>query len=169
VSTTTNGPRISRRRAARASLPPLAAALPAKLLKPESPPWRDACDVDNQGYIRWRKHKLFISSALAGETVELECIGNWTWQIRFLDLIIADLDDRKLDRGCRWLLKTVLRPPEVRWRAVASRCARPGRYPALPSSLHAITPPRVHDSTQEPLRPDRKKRHQLDIASEFPR
>jgi hypothetical protein len=74
---------------------------PRKLLKPESPPWRDACDVDNQGYIRWRKHKLFISSALAGETVELECIGNWTWQIRFLDLIIAELDDRKLDRGIR--------------------------------------------------------------------
>jgi putative transposase len=74
---------------------------PRKLIKPEPPAWRDACDVDNQGYIRWHKHKLFVSSALAGEIVELERTGNWTWQIRFLDLIIAELDDRKLDRGIR--------------------------------------------------------------------
>jgi hypothetical protein len=50
---------------------------PRKLIKPESTAWRDACDVDNQRYIRWHKHKLFVTSALAGELVELERTGNW--------------------------------------------------------------------------------------------
>ena len=54
---------------------------------------------DRNGYIRWHKHKLFVTSALSEEIVELERIGETTWQIRFLDLVIAGLDERKIDRG----------------------------------------------------------------------
>ena len=74
---------------------------PRKLLKPDPPSWRDACDVDRSGCIRWRKRNLFVTSALAGEIIELERLGEWTWQIRFLDLVIAEFDERKLDRGIR--------------------------------------------------------------------
>jgi len=52
-----------------------------KLRKPEPPSWRDACDVDRNGCIRWRKAKIFVSSALAHELVELEGVGEWIWQI----------------------------------------------------------------------------------------
>ncbi len=48
---------------------------PRKLLKPDPPSWREACDVDRNGYIRWHKHKLFVTSALSEEIVELERIG----------------------------------------------------------------------------------------------
>jgi len=72
---------------------------PRKLLKPEPPAWREACDVDRHGCIRWRKQKIFVTSALSGEIVELERTGEWTWEIRFLNLVIAELDERKIDRG----------------------------------------------------------------------
>ena len=72
---------------------------PRKLLKPEPPAWREACDVDRNGCIRWRKQKIFVTSALCGEIVELERTGEWTWEIRFLNLVIAELDERKIDRG----------------------------------------------------------------------
>jgi transposase InsO family protein len=72
---------------------------PRKLIKAEPAAWNEACDVDRTGCIRWRKHKLFLTSALAGELVQLERIGETTWHIRFLDLVIAHLDERKLDRG----------------------------------------------------------------------
>ncbi len=41
---------------------------PRKLLKPDPPAWREACDVDRQGCIRWRRHKLFLTSALAARS-----------------------------------------------------------------------------------------------------
>ena len=72
---------------------------PRKLLKPDPPSWREACDVDRNGYIRWHKHKLFCHQRALREIVELERIGETTWQIRFLDLVIAELDERKIDRG----------------------------------------------------------------------
>jgi putative transposase len=84
---------------------------PRKLLKHEAVAWSETCDVDKAGCIRWHKRKLFVSSALAGEVVELERAGPWTWQIRFLDLVIAELDQRKLDRGVR--LKRRPTPAEV--------------------------------------------------------
>jgi putative transposase len=84
---------------------------PRKLLKPDPPAWREACDVDRQGCIRWRRHKLFVTSALAGEIVELERLGETTWQIRFLDLVIGMLDERKIDRGI--LMKRKPQPAEV--------------------------------------------------------
>jgi len=72
---------------------------PRKLLRPDPPSWREACDVDRNGSIRWRKHKLFATSALSGEIVELERIRETAWQIRFLDLVIGEIDERKIDRG----------------------------------------------------------------------
>jgi putative transposase len=76
-----------------------ARSYPRPLLKGDPPSWREVCDVDHKGCIRWRKHKLFVTSALAGEMIELERTGETTWQLRFLDLVIAELDERKLDRG----------------------------------------------------------------------
>lgn len=84
---------------------------PRKLLKPDPPAWREACDVDRNGYIRWRTQRLFVTSALAGEIVELERLGETTWQIRFLDLVIAELDERKLSKGI--VLKRKPLPAEV--------------------------------------------------------
>ena len=74
---------------------------PRKLLKSEPPSWREACDVDRNGCIRWHRAKIFVSSALAGERVELERIGEWIWQICFLGLAIARLDERKPENGVR--------------------------------------------------------------------
>jgi putative transposase len=84
---------------------------PRKLLKPDSPAWREACDVDRKGCIRWRKQKIFVTSALAGEIVELERSGEWTWQIHFLNLVIAELDERKIGRGI--VMKRKPLPAEV--------------------------------------------------------
>jgi integrase-like protein len=84
---------------------------PRNLLKPDPPAWREACDVDRSGCISWRKRKLFVTSALSGEIVELERLGETTWQIRFLNLIIGLLDERKIDRGI--VLKRRPQPAEV--------------------------------------------------------
>ncbi len=84
---------------------------PRKLLKPEPPAWREACDVDRYGCIPWRKHKLFVTRALTGEIVELERSSETTWQIRFLDLVIGSLDERKIDR--RILMKRKPQPAEA--------------------------------------------------------
>lgn len=84
---------------------------PRKLLKPDPPAWREACDVDRHGCIRWRRHRIFVTSALAGEIVELERTGEWTWEIRFLDHVIAGLDERRIDRGI--VMKRKPQPSEV--------------------------------------------------------
>jgi hypothetical protein len=51
---------------------------PRKLLKPDPPSSREACEVDRNGCIRWHKHKLSVTSALSAEIVELERIGETT-------------------------------------------------------------------------------------------
>jgi len=84
---------------------------PCRLLRADPPAWRDACDVDQNGYIRWRKHKLFLSSALSGETVELERVAETIWEVRFLDIVIARLDERKIDHGM--VMKRKPQPAEL--------------------------------------------------------
>ena len=51
------------------------------------------------GVFRWNKHRLFVTSALSGEIVELERSGETTWRICFLDHVIGEIDERKPDRG----------------------------------------------------------------------
>jgi len=55
--------------------------------------------------------RVCISSAVAGESVELERLCEWTWQIRFLDLVIAELDERRLSKGI--VLKRKPQPAEA--------------------------------------------------------
>lgn len=49
---------------------------PRKLLN--LPSWHEASDVDRYGCIRWRRRKLCVTRALAGEIVELERSGEWS-------------------------------------------------------------------------------------------
>ena len=84
---------------------------PRKLLKPDPPAWREACDVDRHGCIRWRRHRIFVTSALAGEIVEMERTGEWSWEIRFLDHVIAGLDERKIESGI--VMKRKPQPAEL--------------------------------------------------------
>jgi putative transposase len=79
---------------------------PRKLLTPDELDGDDydvACEhpfVDKQGYMRWREHRIFVSSALRGEQITLDPQRDTAlWAVRFGPVHIGHLDEGRLDRG----------------------------------------------------------------------
>lgn len=67
-------------------------------------PYADAVErVDKHGYIRWCDQRVFVSAALAYEPVSLDQgrtdDDEHLWTVRWGDLVLGTLDDRRLDRG----------------------------------------------------------------------
>ncbi len=48
--------------------------------------------MDRQGFIRWKGRKVFISSALWGEKVELACLDGRRWAVRYGPMHLGYLD-----------------------------------------------------------------------------
>jgi transposase InsO family protein len=73
---------------------------PRKLLRPDPGPWAHVCRVDAQGYIRWRRRKVFISSALRNEDVSLE-LSTYAgkWRVQFGEILLGMIDETRLERG----------------------------------------------------------------------
>ena len=67
---------------------------PRPLLRLETHPWNEVMRVDREGFIRWRSKRLFISSALAHEDVELRYEeGIERWHVVFGPLSIGWIDE----------------------------------------------------------------------------
>ena len=62
-----------------------------------------ACEhpyVDKVGFIHWRSRRIFVSSALRGEQVTLDPIGDTSmWAVTFGPVHIGHLDEERLERG----------------------------------------------------------------------
>lgn len=76
---------------------------PCPLLRPEHDPWEHVCRVDGQGFIRWQRRKVFISSALRHEDVALQ-LQNYDshdgkWAVSFGSILLGTIDETRLDRG----------------------------------------------------------------------
>lgn len=72
---------------------------PRLLLRPEPVSWSLTCTVDREGFIRWQRRKILISSALALEIVELERAGEDLWEVRYGPIVLGRLDETRPDRG----------------------------------------------------------------------
>lgn len=73
---------------------------PRKLMRPEfNPHSQQHLDVDRDGYVRWEGRKVFISTALAHELIELVPDGLYIWKVMYGPLLLGTLDDRKPDKG----------------------------------------------------------------------
>jgi transposase InsO family protein len=73
---------------------------PRKLERPESGPWAELCNVDKEGFIRWRRTKVFISSALKHELVELAVDAEMeVCEVKYGPILLGKLDPARLHRG----------------------------------------------------------------------
>ena len=64
----------------------------------------DVHRVDKHGYIRWREHRVLVTAALAHEHVVIDqSLGDdeYEWTVRWGELVLGTLDDRKPGRGLR--------------------------------------------------------------------
>lgn len=55
--------------------------------------------VERNGTIRWRRRRVFISSALYGEPVSVELDGERRWAVLYGEILLGHLLDDHLDRG----------------------------------------------------------------------
>ena len=72
---------------------------PRPLVKPTFDPFGEVARVDKQGFIKWNRHKLFISSALKHEYIELDPITDGRWDVHWGAIPLGRLDEHRPDRG----------------------------------------------------------------------
>lgn len=73
---------------------------PRKLVHPEAQAWAQVCKVDKAGFIRWRRTKVFISSALSYELVELDIDPETEiCDVRYGPVMLGKLDPTRPNRG----------------------------------------------------------------------
>lgn len=83
---------------------------PCPLLQIQPPLFSEVRPVDRQGCIRWKRRKVFITTALWGEKVELGCHDGQCWEVRFGPIYLGRIDDERPDRGL--ILPSRPRKPE---------------------------------------------------------
>src|SRR5205823_5846611 len=60
----------------------------------------EGCWVEKDGSIRWRRQKVFISTALFRENVEIvPTDADGLWEVRYGPIVLGKLDETKLHRG----------------------------------------------------------------------
>lgn len=85
--------------------PPLTAYAPSKTRYPRPLERFDDTDaefslpIDRHGFVRWRRRRVFISMALAHETVNLDVGLDDRWSVRWGSILLGWLDEGRLDRG----------------------------------------------------------------------
>jgi putative transposase len=72
---------------------------PCPLRRPDHNPTDEICVVDKTGFIRWRRRKLFVTSALRHESVELMFDGEGLWKVVYGAVMLGHFDDNQLERG----------------------------------------------------------------------
>lgn len=59
----------------------------------------ETASVDKQGCIKWRGKKVFISTALFGEAVEMTPTDQGLWEVNYGPILLGHLNPKRLDRG----------------------------------------------------------------------
>jgi len=123
---------------------------PRPFLLPYCEPYCPVFTVELDGCIRWYRCRIFISNALAGETIHLVPCGGSLWQVRYAHLLLGTVDTERLDRG----LQPPHRPRKRSSFAIATAVESPaaGDKPRLPASC-LDNPPGCPHSPQPPSPP----------------
>lgn len=72
---------------------------PRPLIKPTLDPFSEVARIDKYGFIKWHRRKLFISSALKHEDVELDPADNGRWDVHWGAIPLGRLDEHRPERG----------------------------------------------------------------------
>jgi transposase InsO family protein len=72
---------------------------PRPLIKPEPEPFSYVARVDKNGFITWDRKRLFISSALKHEYIEIDPRDHGSWLVRWGAIPLGHLDELRRDRG----------------------------------------------------------------------
>jgi putative transposase len=73
---------------------------PRTLLEWDPAPWEVACRVDKDGFLRWRQKRLFVSTALDHELVEIRRTDRQDhFEVRFGGIRLGTIDETRLERG----------------------------------------------------------------------
>jgi transposase InsO family protein len=73
---------------------------PRKLLRPDPDLFNDVEKVDKHGFIRWRRTKIFISSALGYEPIEIAPDGP-TCTVSYGSIVLGELNAERLNAGLK--------------------------------------------------------------------
>ena len=81
---------------------------PCPLIRPVSDyPYSDSCQADRDGFIRWHRHRIFISAALGSQEVSLAPAEDGRWRVTYGPILLGALDEAHPERG-------LLRPPRTK-------------------------------------------------------
>jgi transposase InsO family protein len=72
---------------------------PCPLVQPATGSFAQVLTVDQHGFIRWGRHRVFVSAALACERVEVLPDGETGWFVQFGPLELGRFDDQHPNRG----------------------------------------------------------------------
>jgi transposase InsO family protein len=72
---------------------------PRPLVQHTFKPFCEVARIDKNGFIKWQRRKVFISSALKYEYVELDCDTEGGWDVRWGSILLGRLNEHRPDRG----------------------------------------------------------------------
>lgn len=72
---------------------------PRPLVKPTFDPFSEVVRIDKNGFIKWHRRNLFISSALKYEYIELDPTTDGRWNVHWGAIPLGSLDEHRVDRG----------------------------------------------------------------------
>jgi len=73
---------------------------PRPLVRIDYDPFSHVTRIDKNGFIKWHRHDVFISSALKHELIALDADRqDDRWNVRWGAIPLGSLDDHRLDRG----------------------------------------------------------------------
>jgi putative transposase len=72
---------------------------PCGLIQPPADSFGQLLTVDKSGFVRWARRRIFVSSALACEKVEVIPGGDTGWLIQFGPIVLGQFDEQYPDRG----------------------------------------------------------------------
>ena len=84
--------------------PPISAYEPSRrryprpLLRPETFFDQQVARIDRDGYLLWRRNRIFATTALAHELVQLNADDS-RWAVTYGEILLGYLDDLRLERG----------------------------------------------------------------------
>jgi transposase InsO family protein len=72
---------------------------PRPLVQVTPDPFSDVVRVDKHGFVKWHQRRVFISSALAHEYIEVDDRADGRWDVHWGAIPLGRLDEHRMDRG----------------------------------------------------------------------
>jgi transposase InsO family protein len=72
---------------------------PRPLVKPTFAPFNEVARLDKLGFLTWNRRKVFVSSALKHEYIELDDTVDGHWDVRWGAIPLGRLDEHRPERG----------------------------------------------------------------------